>query len=167
MCKKEGFISAEGEAIFLYSPLTLWRNVRRQMLHTYKSGWTLRGMSNGALFIHTSQVEHWEGCPMVHCSYIQVRLNVERDVQWCIFQSQVTLTVPSMHGIILGYTSPTHTPCTTLAVQDYPGTPPSPTNLVRVWQCKSFILGPSNPVSNYSWRPELQSYPGTVTCSLA
>lgn len=49
VCKKEGFISAEGEAIFLYSPLTLWGKVRRQILHTYKSGWTLRGMSNGAL----------------------------------------------------------------------------------------------------------------------
>lgn len=108
VCKKEGFISAEGEAIFLYSPLTPLRKGQK-----------------------------------ANTAYIQVRLNIERDVQWCIVQSQVTLTVPSMHGIVLGYTSPTHTLCTTLAVWDYPGTPLSPSNLVRVWQCKSCIPGPN------------------------
>jgi len=48
-----------------------------------------------------------------------------------------------MHGVILGYMSPTYTLCTTLAVRDYPGTPLSPSNLVRVWQGESFIPGPN------------------------
>lgn len=105
--------------------------------------------SEGKYCIHTSQVERWEGCPMVHCSfpnYFDSALDA-----WDCPRIHVSHSHPMYNTGSLGL----------------PRNPLSPSNLVRVWQCKSFILGPSNPVSIYSWRPELEGFPGTIACSLA
>lgn len=99
------------QKVRLFSCTVHWpseiEKVRRQILHTYKSGWTLRGMSNGALFspkLLDSALDA-RGYPRIHVSHSHPMYN------------------PGSPGL--------------------PRNPLSPTNLVRVWQCKGFIPGPS------------------------